>query len=152
MNTTTATLNRPDIRLVGDEGMNKEITLALPKSRTVSASAALPVDIDCLKAAASEDRERLKRIIDLFLVHTAVRLDELKTAINQDSASDVCAIAHKSLGSSRTCGMNAIVPALEELERISREGHLRGAEDHLTSAQTAFEDIKSFLGAICQLS
>ena len=149
MSTTTAAVNRQDIRLVGQD-MNQEITLVVPKPPSVSAL--LPVDVACLQAAASEDRDRLKRIVDLFLFHTAVRLEELKTAISQDSASDVCAIAHKSLGSSRTCGMNAIVPALEGLERMGREGHLRGAGEQLISAQSAFENIKSYLGSISQVS
>ena len=87
----------------------------------------------------------MKRIIGLYVRHTAERLEELKGAIEQESASDICAIAHKCLGSSVTCGMIAIVPSLTELERIGKEGDLHGAGDQLKTAQAAFEKIERFL-------
>jgi two-component system sensor histidine kinase/response regulator len=103
----------------------------------------LSVDLECLRDAASP--EKLKRIVELYIHHTAERLAELKSAIKRESAADVCAIAHKCLGSSRTCGMIAIVPSLTELERIGKEGDLQGAEEQLKTAQAAFEKIKRFL-------
>jgi HPt (histidine-containing phosphotransfer) domain-containing protein len=118
----------------------------LLKSSNATASRSLPVDVECLTDAASENPEKLKRIVELYVRHTAERLEELKRAIKQESASDVCAIAHKCLGSSRTCGMIAIVPSLTELERIGQGGDLHGAEDQLKTAQAAFEKTKRFLG------
>jgi HPt (histidine-containing phosphotransfer) domain-containing protein len=87
----------------------------------------------------------LKRIIELYVRHTAERLEELKSAIKQESAREVCAIAHKCLGSSRTCGMIAILPSLTELERVGKEGDLREAGNQLKTAQAAFERIQRFL-------
>jgi signal transduction histidine kinase/HPt (histidine-containing phosphotransfer) domain-containing protein len=105
----------------------------------------LSVDVARLTDAASENPEKLKHIVELYVRHTEERLEELKSAIKQESAGDVCAIAHKCLGSSQTCGMIAIVPALTELERIGKEGDLHGAEDQLQTAQAAFAKIKRFL-------
>jgi HPt (histidine-containing phosphotransfer) domain-containing protein len=127
--------------------------LSPPTPAVAGTNYSIPVDVACLKDAASENQERLKRIITLYVLHTAERLEQLKSAIKYDSADEVSAIAHKSLGSSRTCGMTAIVPSLVELERIGIKGDLFGAEAHLTSATAAFEKIKGFLdGYVHQLA
>jgi signal transduction histidine kinase/HPt (histidine-containing phosphotransfer) domain-containing protein len=102
------------------------------------------VDVVCLMDAASNPR-KLKHLIDLYLRHTEVRLEELKDAITRDSAGDVYAIAHKCLGSSRTCGMIAIVPALTELQRMGKAEDLNAAAEQLNAAQSAFQKLKPFL-------
>jgi signal transduction histidine kinase/HPt (histidine-containing phosphotransfer) domain-containing protein len=102
------------------------------------------VDVACLTDTASTP-EKLKRIIALYLRHTGERLEELKTAVKKESAGDVYAIAHKCLGSSRTCGMTAIIPALAELQRMGKAGDLDGAADQVNAAQEAFQKLKPFL-------
>jgi signal transduction histidine kinase/HPt (histidine-containing phosphotransfer) domain-containing protein len=102
------------------------------------------VDVACLADAASTP-EKLKRIITLYLRHTGERLEELKTAVEQESARDVYAITHKCLGSSHTCGMIAMVPALTELQRMGKAGDLDGAADQFNAAQEAFQKLKPFL-------
>jgi signal transduction histidine kinase/HPt (histidine-containing phosphotransfer) domain-containing protein len=102
------------------------------------------VDVACLTDTASTP-EKLKRIIALYLRHTGERLEELKIAVKQESASDVYAIAHKCLGSSRTCGMTAIIPALTELQRMGKAGDLDGAADQFNATQAAFQKLKPFL-------
>ena len=112
---------------------------------TATARDASPVDLECLLDAASEIPAKLKHIIELYVHHTAERLDELERAIEEQSADDVCAVAHKCLGSSKSCGMIAIVPSLTQLERSGRKGDLSGAENQLKIAQAAFEKIRMFL-------
>ena len=102
------------------------------------------VDVACLTDTASTP-EKLKRIIALYLRHTGERLEELKTAVEQESAGDVYAIAHKCLGSSHTCGMTAIIPALTELQRMGKAGDLDGAADQFNAAQAAFQKLKPLL-------
>ncbi|MCU1267861.1 MAG: domain S-box [Acidobacteria bacterium] len=102
------------------------------------------VDVECLTETASTP-EKLKRIIGLYLHHTADRLEELKAAVKLDSASDVYEIAHKCLGSSLTCGMTAIVPSLRQLQRMGKAGDLYGAADEFNAAQGAFMVLKPFL-------
>jgi signal transduction histidine kinase/HPt (histidine-containing phosphotransfer) domain-containing protein len=116
---------------------------AVPTAMATADDSAL-VDVVCLTDIASTP-EKLKRIIALYLLHTGERLEELKTALSQESASDVYAIAHKCLGSSLTCGMTAIVPALTELQRMGKAGDLVGAADQFNAAQTAFQKLKPFL-------
>jgi HPt (histidine-containing phosphotransfer) domain-containing protein len=123
---------------------NLSATQALPSTDTATADDSSLVDKVCLKDAASTPK-KLKHIIELYLLHTEERLEQLKTALKQESASDVYDIAHKCLGSSRTCGMTAIVPALTELQRMGKAGDLNGAADQFSAAQTAFQKLKPFL-------
>jgi CheY-like chemotaxis protein len=125
---------------------NLSATQNVPAVPTVTATAddSSLVDIACLTDTASNP-EKLKHIINLYLRHTGERLEELNTALKQESASDVYEIAHKCLGSSRTCGMTAIVPALSELQRMGKAGDLSGAADQFNAAQAAFQKLKPFL-------
>jgi two-component system sensor histidine kinase/response regulator len=102
------------------------------------------VDVACLADAASTP-EKLRHIIGLYLRHTKDRLEELKTAVKEKSASDVYAIAHKCLGSSRSCGMTAIVPALSELQRMGKADDLNGAAEQYNAAEAAFQKLTPFL-------
>jgi len=102
------------------------------------------VDLACLADAASSP-EKLKHIIGLYLRHTKERLEELKEAVKEKSASDVYAIAHKCLGSSSSCGMTAIVPALSELQRMGKAGDLNGAAEQYDAAEAAFQKLTPFL-------
>lgn len=104
-----------------------------------------PVDVERMMDAVSNSYERLRQLTDLYTRHTTDRLNELRTAINQNAANDVYQVAHKCLGSSSTLGMTAIVPFMKELERIGRAGDLKGAENQINMAQTEFERIKIFL-------
>jgi PAS domain S-box-containing protein len=111
---------------------------------TATADDSSIVDLVCLKDAGSTPG-KVKHIIELYLRHTGERLEELNTALKQQSANDVYAIAHKCLGSSRTCGMTAIVPALAELQRMGKARDLNGAADQFNAAQAAFQKLKPFL-------
>jgi HPt (histidine-containing phosphotransfer) domain-containing protein len=143
-NETAPAVERVDLK-VQRFTANSGDRIAVQEIVTPVAHELLSVDVECLKDAASENPERLKRIVDLYVRHTAARLEELKSAIQRESVDDVCAIVHKCLGSSRTCGMIGIVPSLAELERIGKAGNLNGAEDQLKTAQAAFEKITCFL-------
>lgn len=104
-----------------------------------------PVDVERMMDAVSNNYEKLRQLADLYIHHTAERLDELRTAINQSAADEVYQVAHKCLGSSLTFGMIGVVPSMKELERMGKESDLQEAENHLNTAQTEFERIKIFL-------
>jgi HPt (histidine-containing phosphotransfer) domain-containing protein len=125
---------------------NLSATQRVPSTPTDTATAddSSLIDEVCLKDAASTPK-KLKHIIELYLLHTGERLEQLKTALKQESASDVYDIAHKCLGSSRTCGMTAIVPPLANLQCMGKAGDLKGAADQFIAAQAAFQKLKPFL-------
>jgi PAS domain S-box-containing protein len=122
---------------------------AVPSTSSVTTRAAAAddpaiVDVLCLADIGSTP-EKLKHIIGLYLRHTAERLDELGRAVKEESANDIYAIAHKCLGSSRSCGMTAIVPALAELQRMGKAGDLNGASHQFQAAEAAFQKLTPFL-------
>jgi signal transduction histidine kinase/HPt (histidine-containing phosphotransfer) domain-containing protein len=130
--------------LFGNDNLSATQNVPAAPIATATADDSSLVDIVCLTDTASNP-EKLRHIIELYLRHTGERLEELNTALKQESASDVYAIAHKCLGSSRTCGMTAIVPALTELQRMGKAGDLDGAADQFNTAQAAFQKLKPFL-------
>jgi HPt (histidine-containing phosphotransfer) domain-containing protein len=72
-------------------------------------------------------------------------MEELRAAVGSGAIKEVERIAHKSGGASATCGMNAIVPVLRELERQGREGVLSGADLLCAQAAKELERIRTFL-------
>jgi signal transduction histidine kinase/HPt (histidine-containing phosphotransfer) domain-containing protein len=131
-------------RLLGSGSPSATQHVQIAPTATATGGDSSLVDVVCLADTASTP-QKLKHIIELYLRHTGERLEELKTALKQESASDVYAIAHKCLGSSSTCGMTAIVPALAELQRMGKAGDLVGAAVQFNAAQAAFQKLKPFL-------
>lgn len=125
-------------------GLSPTSSVSSIPTLTPTADDSAIADIACLADAASSP-EKLKHIITLYLRHTRERLDELKNAVKENSASDVYAIAHKCLGSSSTCGMTAIVPALSELQRMGKADDLNGAAEQCNAAEAAFQKLTPFL-------
>jgi signal transduction histidine kinase/HPt (histidine-containing phosphotransfer) domain-containing protein/BarA-like signal transduction histidine kinase len=138
------TLERIFATLFGNGNLSATQHVQTAPTATATRSDSSLVDVECLTDSASTP-EKLRHIIELYLRHTGERLEKLKTALKQESASDVYAIAHKCLGSSRTCGMTAIVPALTELQRMGKAGDLDGAADQFNAAQVVFQKLKPFL-------
>ena len=93
------------------------------------------MDIDQLRDVTDNETDRMQQLIDLYLTQTDSTLDDLDNAIQTNSSCDVARIAHKLLGSSRSCGVEAFTQPLTNLEKLGHEGDLSGAG-------TLFEDIR----------
>ncbi|MDX6612124.1 MAG: two-component system, sensor histidine kinase and response regulator [Blastocatellia bacterium] len=119
-----------------------------PEAIAARAQSAI-VDVVCLADIASTPA-KLKHMIGFYLHHTEERLEELDTAVKQNWATDVYAVAHKCLGSSSTFGMTAIVPSLTELQRMGRGGDLQGADEQIAAAHEAFQKLKQYLEIYCE--
>ena len=104
-----------------------------------------PVDMDRLAEFTAGDPESLNELILLYFQQTTDQLCKLRTAIEKNSVDDVRKIAHSCAGSSATCGMNAVVPSMRELERIAMGGSLQGSMDLLIRSEAEFERVKIFL-------
>jgi two-component system sensor histidine kinase/response regulator len=98
----------------------------VPESNPFS-SAEVLVDIDRLREAADDEPEQMRQLIDLYLTQAVPLLDDLDEAIQTSSSDDVARIAHKFVGSSASCGAEALTRPLRELERLGRERDLCGA-------------------------
>jgi signal transduction histidine kinase/HPt (histidine-containing phosphotransfer) domain-containing protein len=104
-----------------------------------------PVDIERLAEMAGGDEAGIRELIDLYFAQTTNQFEELKAAVQGNVSRDVERIAHKAAGASATCGMNAVVPALRELERQGREGRLVDAATLVAQTLNELERIRTYL-------
>lgn len=110
-----------------------------------SPSAEVLVDIDQLRDVTDDDPDRMQQLIDLYLTQAVPMLDELNEAIQINSSGDVARIAHKLIGSSVSCGVEAFTQPLRELERVGHEGDLAGADTLFDEVRRKFPRVQSAL-------
>lgn len=106
-----------------------------------------PIDFERLRDIADNDAELMDELIELYFPQTRELLDELKIAIETGNYDSIYKSAHKALGSSVTCGMNAIVQHLKELEQYGRDKNSENAHAELTRAERAFKEMTDYLQA-----
>ena len=104
------------------------------RSETSSSEEVL-VDIDRLRDVTDNEPARMRRLIDLYLTQAAPMLNELDAAIQAKAGGDVARLAHKLVGSSISCGVQAFTQPLRELERIGHEGDV-------SRANALFDDVR----------
>ena len=119
---------------VADSSAKSESETISVRSDTSSSDEVL-VDLDQLRDVTDDEPERMQQLIDLYLTQAVPMLDGLKEAIQTNSSGDVARIAHKLVGSSVSCGVEAFTQPLRELERLGHEGDLSGA-------RALFEDVR----------
>jgi HPt (histidine-containing phosphotransfer) domain-containing protein len=86
------------------------------------------VDFEQLHAAAADDDDLLKELVELYFNQAKEIMAGLTAALQKGAAKDVDHLAHKLVGASLACGMSAMVPPLRELENRGKEGKLGDAE------------------------
>jgi PAS domain S-box-containing protein len=101
------------------------------------------VDIDQLREATDNEPVRMRRLIGIYLTQTAPLLNELDAAIQAKAGADVARLAHKLVGSSICCGVEAFTLPLRELERIGNEGNLSGADALFEDVRDKFPRVRS---------
>jgi HPt (histidine-containing phosphotransfer) domain-containing protein len=108
------------------------------------------VDVERLSELAGGDETGIRELVELYVNQTSGQLQELKVAAENSVSKEVERIAHKAAGASATCGMNAIVPTLRELERQGRENALNDAILLVAQAGKELERIRAFLETYCK--
>jgi HPt (histidine-containing phosphotransfer) domain-containing protein len=94
----------------------------------------------------------MRKIADLYLEQGAELLPAMETAIRNNDAKDLGAIAHRFRGASLSCGSNSIVPFLNELEQMGNSGNLEAASAVYEKASSQFDRIRSFFESYFQNS
>ena len=108
-----------------------------------SSSDEMLVDMDRLRDVTDDEPDRMQQLIDLYLTQAVPMLDGLNEAIQTNSSGDVARIAHKFVGSSVSCGVEAFTLPLRELERLGHEGDLSGADALLDDVRHKFPRVQS---------
>jgi two-component system sensor histidine kinase/response regulator len=100
------------------------------------------LDTDHLCEATDSEPATMRRLVGIYLTQTAPMLDELGAAIQAESSGDVARLAHKLVGASLSCGVQAFTQPLRELERLGNEGDLAGANPLFADVRHRFPHVK----------
>jgi PAS domain S-box-containing protein len=134
---------------VADSSAKSKPARAHPESVSVrfgaSSSEEVLVDLDQLRDVTDDEPDRMQQVIDLYLTQAVPMLDGLDEAIQTNSSGDVARIAHKLVGSSVSCGVEAFTQSLRELERLGHEGDLTGAHALFDDVRHKFPRVQSIL-------
>ena len=94
------------------------------------------------------DSDLLYELIDIYLAQFEKQLQEIKTAIETKNSEMLFTVAHKAVGGNATFGMNGVVPALRQLEKMGKDSEFDGAPELLASIRNEFTAINSECRAI----
>src|SRR3989440_6623681 len=81
-----------------------------------------PVDLQRLSELTGGKREKLRGLIDKYGREAGEMMESLGSAVEAGLAPEIRRWAHKLGGTSATCGMKALLPPLQELEKLSQAG------------------------------
>jgi PAS domain S-box-containing protein len=103
------------------------------------------VDLDRLRDVNDDDPERIRRLVDIYLTQAVPLLADLQAAIETSSGDALARAAHKLVGSSISCGVQAFTEPLRELERLGHAGDLAGAATLFDQVRLTFPRVRIFL-------
>jgi CheY-like chemotaxis protein len=124
--------------------IGEELEIALKKWAPAPNGNAL-IDLQRLRDVCGDAPGAMRRIADLYLEQGVELLPAIETAIRNNDAKGLSAIAHRFRGASLSCGSNSIVPFLNELEQMGNSGKLEGASAIYEKASSQFDRMRSFL-------
>jgi CheY-like chemotaxis protein/HPt (histidine-containing phosphotransfer) domain-containing protein len=104
-----------------------------------------PIDLDRLNEFAGGSVEHYNELISLYLRQTTEQLEQVRAAIAENNVERASRVAHSCAGASATCGMDAIVPLLRQVEYLSQEGNLSAAAELLPAIEHEFDRLKRYL-------
>jgi CheY-like chemotaxis protein/HPt (histidine-containing phosphotransfer) domain-containing protein len=136
----TKPVRRNDLKTALDR--HGEVAMA-PIPRTENSPNEILVDIERLRDVTDNEPSRILKLIDLYLTQAGPMLDGLGQAIQANSTGEVARLAHKLVGSSVSCGVDALTRPLRELERLGQEGDLSGANDLFKDVSETFPRVQN---------
>ncbi len=110
------------------------------------------VELDRLREITGHHPEMFRTICRDYIEQADEIMSLMVLAIQRRDAPALRLQAHKLGGSSASCGMTAIVPALNRLERMGESGQLASAEDIHYQAARQLHRIRIFLARINESS
>jgi signal transduction histidine kinase/HPt (histidine-containing phosphotransfer) domain-containing protein len=116
---------------------------ALPNS----AGAKVLIDYKRLESAASGNKLFLKELIDLYLSQSLELIRELTAALKARDPEQVENLAHKFKGASAVCGIQALLPGLNQLENSGRLRDLSQAHHLLEQVNSLLDQVHETLRA-----
>ncbi len=135
-------VRRIDLKAALDRYAEVPLSVAATETKAVLSNEVL-VDFDQLRDISDDEPDRMKRLIDLYVTEAGLMLDGLQVAIGSNAGGEVARIAHKLVGSSMTCGVEALTKPLRELEQLGKTGDLSGASDIFDNIRDKFPRVQN---------
>ena len=110
-----------------------------------SGSSEPPVNMERLREMGADDDETVRELVDLYFEQAGELIKQLEEAVRSGEAQEVKRFSHKLCGASATCGMDAIVPFLRELESKGDRCELEGAGELCKMVSVQYAEIRKFL-------
>jgi len=106
-----------------------------------------PFDREAALARAGGDVDLLKEIVEVFLAECPIWISEVKDAVAVRDPMRLQRVAHTIKGAVDNCGASGAYDVALRLERMGREGHLRGAEQASSALESEFLRVSPVLAA-----
>ncbi|MDQ2919084.1 MAG: response regulator, partial [Verrucomicrobiota bacterium] len=135
-------VRRADLKAVLDRYAEAPAAVVAPEIKTIPSKEVL-IDFEQLRDITDDEPDRMKRLIDLYVTEAGLMLDGLQVAIKTNASGDVARIAHKFVGSSISCGVEALTKSLRELERLGKAGDLSGASACFDDVRDSFPRVQN---------
>lgn len=127
------------------EWAEKGRALATAAEAPQSSANAEPVDLKRLEEFTDGSFENLRELVELYLGQTVEQLSDLDKAIASANPDEIRKLAHKTAGSSATCGMDALSVVLRQIEGQAAEQQISCARSLFAEAQAEFRRVQTFL-------
>ena len=101
--------------------------------------------MDRLNEFAGGNLENFNELVGLYIKQTTEQLGKVRAAIAEGDSERASRVAHSCAGASATCGMDAIVPLLREVEYLTQEGKLSAAAALLPAIEHEFDRLMRYL-------
>lgn len=117
-----------------------------PAAQPVAAPEPGPVDLQRYAELGRELGDQRQELVDDYLEQAHGILENLEAAIGTSSLGEVERLAHKLVGSSAACGIQALVAPLREMEQSARAGNLsrERAKTLLVESKRQFQRVRQF--------
>ena len=114
-------------------------------SQKPDAAVSPPVDLQCLSEAAGDDPDELRELTELYLEQTNSQIDQIRQAVEVESAKDIEQLAHGCKGASSNCGIQGLADIMASLEKAGRENQLKDVTQLFEQAENEFQRVRKFL-------
>jgi CheY-like chemotaxis protein len=104
--------------------------------------------VNNIELSLAQNVSRSKRLIELFLEHVPIQLDDIERSISAQNAADLRAHAHKTKGSCLAFGAPAMARTSGRLQKIAETKSMEGASEQMALLREQYEQVLKALKAL----
>ena len=106
-----------------------------------------PIDVSRLREFSDGTPDGVRQLVDMFLAHAGETFDQLRGAIGQARADDICSLAHRAAGAAGACGAVELARLLAVIEKHGAAQQVDGMAALMNQADAELARVRTFLAA-----